>query len=347
MDGLAHTAVSAAPPNVPVASIYEAVSQQFGLRGTYSALVSERDQNFLLQTTDGDQYVVKISSPAEAKIVSDFQIAALRHLEKYDNVRVPRVIRTLDGRLFGSVPDDGKTYRLRLTNYLAGDLLASLPLDRELMHDFGSKLASLDTGLERFCHEGELPVILWDLQRAGELRALLNHIDDATFRAQVTSVIDDFETLVAPRLSTLRVQVIHGDANPENVLIEPGSRRVSGFIDFGDMIRAPLVFDVAIAAAYLRAEDTAPLRLIVPFVAGYCSVQPLEPVELSLLFDLVRARLATTITLLHWRLCARDKDDPYRQKTLDREAGASAFLAALDRLGRTAFLDELGQALRR
>lgn len=345
MDGLAHTAVSAAPPNLSVASIDEAVAEQFGLRGTYAPLVSERDQNFVLEITNGHRYVVKVTSSAETKVVSDFQIAALLHLEQFDNLRVPQVVRTLDGRSSASVQHDGMTYRLRLNTYLAGNLLASLPLNGELMRDFGAKLAALDIGLEPFSHEGEQPALLWDLQRAGELRALFCHVDDATVRGRVTSVIDDFERRVVPEISSLRTQVIHGDANPENVLIDPASHCVSGFIDFGDMIRAPLVFDVAIAAAYLRAKDTEPLEFIAPFVTGYCSVRPLESVELSLLFDLVRARLATTITLLYWRLCAREKNDPYRQKTLQREAGASAFLAALEHLGRTAFLDELSQTL--
>ncbi len=228
MDGLAHTVLLAAPPNLSVASIDEAVADQFGLRGTYTPLVSERDQNFLLETTGRHQYVVKVTSSAEAKVVSDFQIAALLHLEQFDNVRVPRVVRTLDGRLSGSVQHDGKTYRLRLNDYLTGDLLASLPLNGELMRDFGAQLASLDIGLEPFSREGEQPVLLWDLQRAGELRSLLGHIDDATVRDRVTSVIDDFENLVVPRLGTLRTQVIHGDANPENVLIDPASHRVSG-----------------------------------------------------------------------------------------------------------------------
>ena len=77
------------------------------------------------------------------------------------------------------------------------------------------------------------------------------------------------------------------------------------------------------------------------------SVTALEPAERSLLFDLVRTRLATTITLLHWRLAARKEDDPYRQKTHHIERGASGFLAALGRLGRTAFLDQLERALGR
>jgi len=49
--------------------------------------------------------------------------------------------------------------------------------------------------------------------------------------------------------------------------------------------------------------------------------------------------------LLYWRLDARDHDDPYRQKTLDREADAVDFLARLDKFGRAAFLCELQRAI--
>ena len=98
---------------------------------------------------------------------------------------------------------------------------------------------------------------------------------------------------------------------------------------------------MAIASSYLRRFDDNPTALIESFVAGYHSEMAIETTEADLLFDLVRARLATTITLLYWRLEARDEDDPYRQKTLELESGASQFLRLLDRIGRTAFRKKL------
>ena len=343
----AHTAVSAEPPSIPVAEIELAVERQFGRRGSYLPLVSERDQNFHLKANSGDEYVVKVTSSAEPAEVSDFQIAVLRHLEKVGNIRVPKVIAALDGRHAGRIEHAGQSYMLRLVSYLAGELLSSVPLDAHAARDLGASLARLDLGLDRFSHAGERPVLLWDLQRAGELRDLLDRIDDPAMRGNVSRAIDDFEQRVRPELNTLRSQVIHGDANPDNVLMDPVSRRVSGFIDFGDMVRAPLVFDVAIAAAYLRASEADALELIAPFVASYHAVRPLSDAELALLFDLVRARLATTITLLHWRLDAREGADLYRQKTLARESDAMIFLAVLDDLGRAAFLRGLTRATSR
>jgi len=341
----AHTAVSAEPPRVPVAEVELAVERQFGLCGTYLPLVSERDQNFRLKTSSGAEYVVKATSSAEPRIVSEFQIAALRHLETVGTVPVPKVVAALDGRHSGRIEHAGISHMLRVVSYLAGEPLTSVPINADTARDLGGSLACLGLGLDGFSHEGENPVLLWDLQRAGELRDLLDRIDNPGIRGSVLRAIDDFDQRVFPELNSLHTQVIHGDANPENILIDPVSGRVSGFIDFGDMVRAPLVFDVAIAAAYLRAPEADALEQIAPFVAGYHAVRPLSIAEMALLFDLVRVRLATTITLLYWRLDARDHDDPYRQKTLDREADAFFFLSRLEKLGRAAFLHELRHAI--
>lgn len=344
--GTAHSAVAAVPPCIPLTDIERALELQFGIGGNFAPLVSERDQNFHLRSAAGPEYVVKVTSSAEPAIVSAFHIEALLHLETIETPRVPRITRTLNGQTSGDIQHAGESYRLRVVSFLAGMPMAGVRVDQGMARDFGRALAALDIGLHGFSHEGERPVLLWDLQRAAELRGLLDHIVDPNIRLSVDRALRDFETVVKPKLGSLRCQVIHGDANPGNVLTDFCRHRVTGFIDFGDMVRAPLVFDVAIAAAYLRTEDNDLLDLIAPFVDAYNTTKPLENVEMALLFDLVRARLATTITLLFWRMGARHHDDPYRKKTLDEEAAAIDFLDALDALGRAEFLIRLEREIR-
>lgn len=340
-----YSAVSAAPPTVPESIIAGVIEHQYGLVGRFTPLVSERDQNFRLASDKGGDYVVKVTSLAETPLANAFRAAVLRHLEDIGMPGVPTLVCTRGGTPGGELEYQGQCYALRVVRYLAGDLLTSVPIGPALARDFGSKLAAFDTALGGFRHAGESPSLLWDLQRVTELRDLFDFIDDAEICQRVARAIDDFESSVIPQLKALRTQVIHGDANPENILVAPSQRSVSGFIDFGDMLRAPLVFEVAIAAAYLRAEGMNALELIVPFVSGYHAALPLTDVELQLLYDLVRARLATTLTLLYWRLGARDHDDLYRQKTLQGESDAGRFLAALDTLGRQGFLQTLRQGL--
>jgi hydroxylysine kinase len=331
------TAISAEAPSLAPEAVARAVEAQYGLVGEFSPLVSERDQNFLVRTGDGSQYVAKVTSSAEDAAVTDFHIDALLHLEQAADLRVPRVYRTLAGAASGHIMDGHVSYRLRLVTWVDGEPLESLPLEVVTSARFGHALARLDAALATYTYRGKNPVLLWDLQRTVELRELLENITDLSVRCSIEGVIDDFEKRVLPMVGTLRSQVIHADANPGNVLLAGDG---IGFIDFGDMTGAPLVFDVAIAASYLRSFTADPLQFIMPFVAAYHAAMPLERQEADLLFDLVRARLAMTVTLLYWRLGARAEDDPYRQKSLEAESEAARFLASIDALGRANFRDK-------
>ena len=331
MESLA--AISAAPPALATDVVAAAVGEQFGLDGVYESLVSERDQNLRLSSSDGRRYVVKVVGTLEAEATTEFQLAMLNHLESCASVIAPQVVRTLSGASQGSIHAGDTTFRLRVVSWIDGEPLDSLTIDADTASRFGSALAGLDDALADFSHPGQSPVLSWDLQRAAELRPLFECIDDAAIRAAVMRAIDDFEQQVVPRIATLPTQVIHGDANPGNVLLAAGS---IGFIDFGDSVRAPRIFDVAIAASYLR-DNNEPLRLLRPFLAAYTQLLPLTPGETELLFHLVRARLATTITLLYWRLSDRPPGDEYRRKSLLQERSASHFLTALDHLGKDGF----------
>ena len=174
------------------------------------------------------------------------------------------------------------------------------------------------------------------MQRAAELRPLVKHVP-GELQQLVRDCVDIFERQLAPSFAGLRTQVIHNDLNPGNILVtgsEPAA--VAGVIDFGDMLRAPLVIDVAIAASYLRSTDDG-LQTLGAFIAGFESQMPLEDAERELLFDLVRTRLAATITILYWRAAVRSADDPYLKKALE-ERSSERFLRHLTQLSRESLL---------
>lgn len=335
-------AIAAEPPALDVHRVAAATETQFGLTGRYSPLVSERDQNFRLETADGRRFVVKVVGLAESADATALQVGALEHLASLPQPLAPTVVRTLGGSPLGSIEADGASHALRVVTYLEGEPLVAWPMDSALATRFGSRLAALDAALAGFDYQGPNPALLWDLQRAAELVGLLDYIDEAAVRDSVAAAADDFTTRALPVLRMLDRQVIHGDPNPENAILTGERDDIRGFIDFGDAVRAPRIVDVAIGAAYLRNETGDPLAHIAPFVAGYARQQPLGAVELELLFDLVRARAATTVTLLYWRLRARSAGDPYRRKLLAQEAGAAQFLIALGLCGRDAFRERIG-----
>ena len=332
------------PPDIAPKIVAREVQAQFGLTGELAPLVSERDQNFLLQTASGRRYVIKVTGAAEPPVVSRFHVAVLRHLQDAASVLTPNVVNTRCGKAMGCINDQGQSYRLRIVSYIDGQLMSSARLTPQVARSFGARLAALDIALAGISHEGDRPALLWDLQRVDQLREVQDHIDDPDVAARVRQVIVDYERHVEPRLGALRRQVIHGDANPENVLLDT-SGMVAGFIDFSDSVNAPLIVDAAVACSYLRTGEAHALELILPFISAYDAALPLESEEVRLLFDLVRARLATTITIMYWRLALRSASDPYREKTLRREQSAIAFLSALEELGRNDFTDRIKRAL--
>src|SRR5581483_8087399 len=126
--------------------------------------------------------------------------------------------------------------------------------------------------------------LLWDVAHATKLRPLLEAVDDPRRRGLVERVLDRFEERVAPRWPRLRAQVVHGDLNLDNVLLDERDR-IAGIVDFGDCSHTAQAADLAVGLASLlrdRPLDDV-FRVARIAIDGYASRLPLEPVELELL----------------------------------------------------------------
>jgi len=329
--------MTAEPPNFAAEAVAAVVAENFNLLGEYTQLVSERDQNFRLRASDGQEFVVKVTGLAEDRMATDFQIAALSHFEESEFNYTPRVFRTVSGEKRSVITSDaGQEYCLRIVTWLDGSLLKDVELTINNANRFGQRLAELDLSLENFDFDGDGQAGLWDMQKALQLQSLLPHVNNEEVQKYVRVVLTRFDETVITALRALPRQAIHNDANPENILIDADDN-VSGFIDFGDALKAPRIIEVATAASYLRTGGENPLKFIEAFVEGYHQRSPLSDAEFNLLFDLIRTRLAMTLIILYWRLTARDDNDPYRQKTLESESTAFEFLVFLSDLGHGAF----------
>ena len=172
MELQAYTRIAETPPGVAVSAVAREVRAQFGLQGDYSPLVSERDQNFLLRVPDGRRFVIKVTSAHEPRLVSRFHIAILGHLQGCASVATPAVVPTVGGDAVGVLEQGGTQHLLRVASYLDGALLGTVAITPRLAAAFGKRLAALDIALQEFSHAGERPELLWDLQKAGELRGL-------------------------------------------------------------------------------------------------------------------------------------------------------------------------------
>jgi 4-aminobutyrate aminotransferase-like enzyme len=142
----------------------------------------------------------------------------------------------------------------------------------------------------------------------------------------VQRILKKYLEVVQPALSGVRHSIIHNDANDYNVLVHEG--RVSSLIDFGDMLYAPTICELAIAAAYALMEQDDPLAMLIKMVRGYHSVLPLTEKELGLLFPLIQMRLAVSVTNSAIQKRLRP-DDPY---VVISEKPAWALLEKLEKI---------------
>jgi hydroxylysine kinase len=321
----------AAPP-VSTEEAAALAARHFGLSGTVTPLTGERDRNFRITGAGGRAHVLKIVHPAEDPDVTDFQVRALLHLAEADpGLATPRAVLPLDGsgeavwRVAG-MPDR----RLRCYTYLDGrplHLAAPGPRQRA---DLGRFLGRLDRALAGFRHPAENHDILWDLKRAARGRPLLADFPDAISRALPERAFARFEDEILPRLGALRSQIVHNDFNPHNILAdETDDGRIAGVIDFGDMVHAPLVQDLATACAYQVACEGHPLDGPADLVAAFHAELPLDEAEFAVLPGLIATRMALTIAISSYRAARHPDNAAY---ILRNQASAWSGLERLERV---------------
>jgi Ser/Thr protein kinase RdoA (MazF antagonist) len=204
--------------------------------------------------------------------------------------------------------DEGMAVSSLLTSLLPGRLLASAPA-RVDPHSVIAKLAELDCALAGFSDPLARRRILWDVAHADAVRVHLDAIEDKQLRSLCADALDGWEERAAPVLPSLRGQTIHNDFNPSNILVDQ-SGAISGIIDFGDLIEAPLVCDLATMLAYLAPKEDLGTALAAP-LSVYIELLPLGLSEIRILPDLIAARAAMVVAIASWRSALRPQDRRY------------------------------------
>jgi Ser/Thr protein kinase RdoA (MazF antagonist) len=285
----------------------------FGLTARISELAGERDRNYHLQVGD-EHYVLKVSNPAESREVIDFQTRALLHIAQVDPILpVPRLVPTRTGAAEWVLALGKATPRIvRVLTFVQGLPLHRVSASAALRRNFGAEAARLDLAMRGFFHPAAGHELMWDLKHATRVRDLLDHIQDEARRALAQNYLDAFEAHALPKLPRLRAQVIHNDLNPHNVLVSPDDHsRIAGIIDFGDMVHAPLINNLAVAAAYQLRSGRHPLETAAEIVASYHRVLPLEREEIDILFDLIMTRMVLTVAIAGWRAARYPENATY------------------------------------
>ena len=303
------------------------LESHYGIRGALSRLDGEFDLNIAVSGDDGLQAVLKIMRLNCDPALVDMQIAALDHLADHTHdLPVPHVIKRFDGAASAAVPGPSGDVRIAwVITALDGMALGAMrPHTSPLLHDIGHRLGGVSAGLASFDHPGLDRDFIWHPLRPHWAFAHVSEILDEDKRSIINEYFHIFENHIESEILDLTQQAIHCDGNDYNLLVRPSldGPSLTGVIDFGDMVRAPVVCDLATAAAYMVLDKPDPVKALTALVTGYCASHPLTAREIEMVFPLMMVRLG--VSLVNSAMVARDRpDDAY---VIISQAPALAFL---------------------
>ncbi len=296
--------------------------EHYGLAVRVARLTGERDENFKLTAPVGTEYVLKVASARESPAATELQTAALLHLERVDpRIPCPRVVRTRDGEAGVRLRDaKGAERSAHVLSYLPGRLLCDAVPSNTQREACGRLAGQLAHALGSFSHPGAHRAILWDVRHVHKLTGILEELSTLPCQALARVFLAQAVPEIEARVAGLRQQVLHNDLNRRNILVDPGNEsRITGVIDFGDMVYTALIADVAVGCAELIPPDCCDVACangcVRDFLRGYQTAMPLLEQELDMLSVLVAVRLFTNAVVNEWYV----RNNPLSRHTTAQE----------------------------
>lgn len=288
----------------------------FGVVGAAAELGGERTQNFRIRSLDGKSFTLKVSAPGEDDGAVLLETAALLHIERVaPEIAAPRMIPALDGQesvYLGS--HDGRY--LRLLTFLAGTPLAILDKpSARLRRVIGHSVAALDEALRSFDH----PLVrqrdlIWDIKNIGKVKPFLKLINPQR-RPLAESMLQRFEAVAGPCMADLPAQPVHSDMNGQNILVDPHNcDRLAGFLDFGDLVYAPRLVDLAGAALLQICRSDDDLQAVADVARAYHGSSSLTPLEIEILPEFMIARCIINVAVTEWLASRQPANRAYIMK---------------------------------
>ena len=285
------------PPNFSIQDILKYLSINFNLSGKVTNLYSDRDQNFRIHTKSNKKFILKISNPAEQPEILELQNKATLYIRSREpNLGIPLQVGEIK-----EFNKDGKTYFVRLFEYINGHFLKDSKVGNPAHEKLGIFLGTLSHSLDGFYRSSADREFEWDVRAIELIKSRLDYLKSKSDKKTVTHFLNEYENNVLPIATELKMAVIHNDGNDHNILVDENGE-TTGIIDFGDMVYSYQAAEPAVCMAYLGLEKEDVFTPMAQVLKGYHSCFSLKNPELKSIIYLVCIRLCISVTMSAWRM---------------------------------------------
>lgn len=327
-------------------TVAEHLRRHFGVEGTLSALGSCEDLNFKLKSVtsalnpefSAGKYVVKyIRSGGDESVEKHIKVQhhVMQHLNGKDlPYRCPLPAKCLNSNdTTVPIQVNGIDYIMHVLAYQDGGLLSEQKyFSPFLLESFGEMIATLSDAMKTSSVTTDRKT-QWDMQTAYELiQSYATSMCDSSKREKIISMTKEMNDIVVSHQSNLRVQLVHADLAPYNVLVNSKQKKdgqpiIDAIIDFGDVSESWLVAEIAVGLSPLLvppecdlakdgfSDDHHPLRTTLLVLRGFLKKTPLNRNEAISLWPLIILR-GVLLNLAVLKLLETDTENDYLKKEI-------------------------------
>jgi len=288
-------------PNLSKKEIQLIVQGNYKLSVDALNLTGERDQNFFLIDTSGNEYILKVFNSAEEVAVVEMQSQAMFHVAQLDSsIQVSSHVKTMDGSDILEYIHDNTAHMIRVVNNIPGRFLKDIDHSAVSLGALGAFMGKLDHALSGFHHPAAKREFPWDIRCIGFIETHLSELGDGHKKSLVDHFLNQYKQNILPNETQLRKAVIHNDGNDHNVLVNE-SGNTTAIIDFGDMVYTFIACEPAVCIAYMVLDKKDPFDAAAQVLDGYHQVFHLSRDELMAVIYLVCVRSCITVTMAAYR----------------------------------------------
>ncbi|MDN3203280.1 aminotransferase class III-fold pyridoxal phosphate-dependent enzyme [Algoriphagus sediminis] len=244
---------------------------------------------------EGELFILKTYpfEPETLDMIKE-ETRVLNFLSRSDNFQTSKPIQWKNGELVGLFFLLNQKVIARILTFIDGTFLGDTKPKKSLYTQLGDGLADIDLALSEIkSYPLQAKRTDWNLIYFGDIKKHLPKIQNPSDAKLVRYFFLQFDENTREILHSLPRQLIHGDANEWNILTRDS--KYYSLIDFGDCCYAPVICEVAIALTYLIYDKENPLEWTNDFLQAYHQKRPLGAIEVELLYDLIAARLCTSV----------------------------------------------------